>query len=114
MNRRVLLALLMLTLSLFACMEASGEGRKAEEGYQLSEEVIAALEQYHADNGEYPEQLDQLIPTYLTAIPTGEFVDGFTYTREGDSYILTFAYVGRCINICDYRPEQGWVCDGYC
>ena len=31
--------------------------------------IGAALERYRADKGEYPQRLDQLLPTYLTEIP---------------------------------------------
>ena len=44
--------------------------------------IIKAVETYHADNGVYPQELDQLIPEYLSKIPTERFTRfglGFRY-----------------------------------
>jgi hypothetical protein len=35
-----------------------------------AEEMIAALEAYRQDQGQYPEELETLIPTYLPSLPT--------------------------------------------
>lgn len=32
--------------------------------------LVAALERYRVDNGNYPERLDSLVPTYLRMLPT--------------------------------------------
>jgi hypothetical protein len=107
--------LVMILLIVSGCGPAPGEGRKAEEGYELSQTIIDALEQYKADQGEYPATLDELIPDYLAAIPTGQYVDEWVYTPTDDGkYTLMFSYVGPCMNTCTYSPDGGWDCGGYC
>ena len=48
--------------------------------------IINALERYYAEEGNYPEELADLVPKYLDEIPSG-----FTYERSsgsGDPYSL--------------------------
>jgi hypothetical protein len=115
-HRFVRVVLLAMTVTSMACGsidELPGEGAKAEEGYQLSEPIIAALESYHAPNGEYPDSLDALVPDYLTAIPSGEQIDELWYVRTDTSYTLSFSYTGPGMNACNYTPEAGeWACSG--
>lgn len=33
--------------------------------------IISALEEYHAENGNYPETLDELVPEYFASLPPG-------------------------------------------
>ena len=54
--------------------------------------VIAAVNRYHAENGRYPATLNDLVPTYLPAIPHAGFTRGgrdFYYGGELPS--LSFA-----------------------
>lgn len=110
---RYLIAVVLL-IAITGCNEAPGEGRKAEEGYRLAEPIIVALEQYHEDKGEYPASLEDLIPDYLDEIPSGEWIEGFRYDQDQDSYALSFDYVGPCMNTCTYIPGKGWDCGGFC
>lgn len=53
--------------------------------------VALALHRYHAHQAAFPDTLDQLVPTYLTAIPTDPFDlnDGpIKYLRTADSFTL--------------------------
>jgi hypothetical protein len=42
-------------------------------GANNAETVIKAVNAYYADNGHYPENLNQLIPTYLESIPSSAY-----------------------------------------
>ncbi len=56
--------------------------------------IIAALGEYHAAHGAYPERLDALTPEYLAELPTPVAgVDEWTYgaTDGGDQFILQFS-----------------------
>jgi hypothetical protein len=60
-NRRLVVMAATLLLASVACgtiAEPPGEGAKAEEGYQLSEPIITALESYHADNSDSERAAD--------------------------------------------------------
>jgi hypothetical protein len=116
-KKRIWVTLAALMLAMLACTtfdEPPGEGKKAEEGYQLGATIIEALEAYHADLGEYPESLDALVPDYLDAVPSGTQIQEFRYMRTDASYLLSFSYTGPGMNNCDYTPEAGeWDCSGY-
>ncbi len=51
--------------------------------------VAFALAAYHHDNGRYPEQLSDLTPKYLDAIPQDLFaLKPLNYSRDGEGYLL--------------------------
>jgi hypothetical protein len=92
--------------------EPPGVGDKAEHGYELSEPVIAALEQFKTDKGFYPEALAELVPDYLSTVPTKNEVLDFSYSSTGDSFAFSFHYIGPGMNTCTYTPEEKWRCSG--
>lgn len=48
-----------------------------------------ALQAYFADNGTYPETLDELVPEYLETVPVDLFADApLIYRREQSGYVL--------------------------
>jgi hypothetical protein len=52
-----------------------------------AQRVVAACEGYHADNGRFPKNLDELVPQYLNSVPVAKYCLGpssrFTYTSSG-------------------------------
>ena len=99
-------------LSILATDEPPGVGERADKGYAASEPVIAALEQYRADHGAYPEKLMELVPDYLTEVWTaGDELD-YSYSSTGDDYSFSFHYLGPGMNTCTYKPGQEWDCSG--
>jgi hypothetical protein len=92
--------------------EPPGVGEKAEKGYAASEPVIAALDQYRADHGVYPEKLAGLVPEYLLVAPTKTDELDFSYSSTGESYSFSFHYRGPGLNTCSYTPEEEWKCSG--
>ncbi len=103
-------------LTLAACSlftpEPPGVGEKAERGYAALDPIIKALEQYHTDKGAYPESLEELVPYYITSIPTQVNDESIFYTKSGESYSLAFHYIGPGMNTCTYTPEDNWQCSG--
>lgn len=65
--------------------------------------IIAACEQFHGANGNYPETLDELVPQYLPSVPPAKYSLGFgefVYWNFDDSAMLTWYVVppyGRAI-----------------
>ena len=92
--------------------EPPGVGEKAERGYAASEPVIAALEEYRASHGAYPEQLAALVPDYLPVIWAGGDDLDYSYSLIGESYSFSFHYIGPGMNTCTFKPEAGWHCSG--
>lgn len=94
-----------------------GKGRHAEQRYAQSAPVIAALKQYHAKHGTYPDSLSVLVPNEIARLPDlytrDEVPYPGTYHRIGTSYELGFRYVEGGMNECRYQPEAGWDCHGY-
>lgn len=77
--------------------------------------TAAALAAWRIDHeGEaslYPEQLGDLVPTYLSAIPIDPFTDKpFIYERRGEGYLL--ASVGMNGVYDDGTDEDGWIVKG--
>lgn len=110
----LLVALVAFALLLAGC-EKPGEGAKAEEGYSAARPIIASLNSYHEGASHYPQDLEALVPVFLTEVPKGPGGQPFEYrwVAPGDSYSLTFRYTGPGMNVCTYTPEDAWRCYGY-
>src|SRR5579862_9654121 len=72
---------------------APGEGPKADAWYRRASPVIAALERYRQEHGDYPETLEQLPVEWLPPSYEGS-PDGprFGYLHRGGHYELSFSY----------------------
>jgi hypothetical protein len=94
--------------------EPPGFGAAADLGYQTCDPIIHALERYHAQTGAYPEELKDLVPSFLAEIPpTPERLSEISYRLTDTSYQLEFKYAGPGLNSCIYTPENEWDCSGY-
>ncbi len=68
---------------------------------QHAETVIAALKQYQAKHGAYPDKLEQLVPEFLPAIPDARFSltqNTFFYHAADNSHNLSYMVM----------PPFGW------
>ena len=106
-----------MAFALAAC-DPPGKGPKAERGYRRSAPVIAALDRYHAEHGQYPDSLRMLVPGFLPdsalRLPEREperYPLEYGRTREG--YDLTFRYTGPGMNDCTWHADtRKWACSG--
>ena len=61
--------------------------------------VATALERYKAANGDYPETLDELIPTYLDGVLIDLFADGkpltYKFAPDAETAFLLYSYGGN-------------------
>lgn len=56
---------------------------------RVGDEIIAALERYKTDQGHYPEELSELVPSYLPAITPPKFGEKkWTYSPKHNSFAL--------------------------
>lgn len=96
--------------------EKPGEGKLAESGKTLGNNVVKALEKYHDDNKDFPMSLQNLVPKYLDKLPQDKDLKfNYSYKNVEKSYVLEFEYSGSGMGIyeCDYTPEtKKWICTG--
>lgn len=77
--------------------------------------IVAALDQFKADIGKYPDTLQELIPNYLDIIPRTQFrywVNEFEYSRREDEFLLGFGAGG--LIYCRFNEKwtgRKWFCD---
>ncbi len=89
------------------------ECQKAQEGRDLYEPTIAAIEEYLAQQGSYPDGLGNLHPTFIESITISAGIDGPKqpeYVRRNGSYEFSFRYFGPGTNVCTYSPGKSWIC----
>ena len=88
--------------------DPQGAHLKAEAG-----SVVAALQRFERDKGHLPSKPDELVPSYLDALP----LDLRMHYRPTDGS-LTFSYElpfpDKGVMVCRTNvAEPKWTCDGY-
>ena len=89
-----------------------GESEGAIRGYEMCVPVITALEAYRKVHRGYPDSLDELVPEHLAAVPAGPDGEPLIYTRQEETFALSFSFSGPGNNVCLYEPDKGWQCSG--
>lgn len=90
-----------------AILQTKADGRRVR---QNAEKVIAACEQYHAREGRYPEQLAQLVPRDLPALPPARLgAMGSPQFRYFVTAPGTYLKIGPGVHILEYTafPPYG-------
>lgn len=103
-------------LYLGMCSVPAGAGRLAADGYRRADPILRALEEYHTRFATYPDSLQQLVPTLLSAsdLAGPESTHPFQLGRVGTVFVLSFKYVGPGMNECKYPSQtKKWTCSGY-
>ncbi len=90
------------------------DGPTVQEGQERADKLLIALEQYKHDTGNYPSDLDLLVPTYLPTIPRPAWRWSYEYERQsdGEKFVISFM-VGKNIDgdYCEYSSlAQTWQC----
>ena len=89
------------------------------ETMDVGNEIIKALESYYAENGKYPQSLNQLVPKYLHEIKFPKWGEGGWVYKYGDPnyFRITVGYKnwGKSYYPVMYyssaQKEVGWICD---
>jgi len=76
--------------------------REIREGQRLGELIIDAIEKHYLDKGIYPDELPNLVPTYLQEIPLTETGESFRYRQSPDIYVVGFDLVTKKGAYCAY------------
>ena len=88
-----------------------GEDAKGRAGKAQAQQVINALESYHAAHAAYPSDLD-VLSGEGGGLPTQVLGNPLKYEPLGAVYDLTFSYATPLPVHCTYNPETRWKC-GY-
>jgi hypothetical protein len=120
MNRFLVFGLLM---ALIGCRPVAGPPTAGEletpadpmksapwEDLRIGNDIIAALEKYNAERGQYPEELSDLVPGYLSAITPPNFGEKkWTYSPRQHSFAL-FLWGNKqdSDGYCYGAPEKKW------
>jgi hypothetical protein len=75
-----------------------------------AERIITACEQFRAATGKYPDDLDQLVPKYLSSVPRAKYAlsfDGFRYSnRDGNQHLMWTAVPPFGREVYDFESRK--------
>lgn len=74
------------------------------------EMLAGKLEEYKRQHGEYPKQLDVMVPALLPEIPKPGLM-GFQYSRVADTNSYSLSYRRSINSICYYKLETKFKCN---
>ncbi len=97
-NRRKILSVgyvLLLLPTLFAVSAAARQVDYRALTAQRADQVVDALGKYHVWNGHYPQDLGELSPRYIIAIPRPFIIYGQDWCYESDEVTYRLSYVDR-------------------
>lgn len=77
------------------------------QNYVIANTIIEAIDNYYADFGKYPYDINELVPDYLESIPNSLWNTTFDYDKR-DYYQIWNGKERRYENI--YEPNYGLSC----
>lgn len=94
-HKRMFFIGLAITLSAVISLLTAGgiSDLKEDQSAENAKQIVKALNDYNADNGAYPVNLNELVPSYLNTIPLtaiGISEHPFSYRQLAGSYLLSF------------------------
>jgi hypothetical protein len=101
-----------LLLMLSACMSKVKAEESMKKNQVQAQDLIKAINTYHQQRGQLPEQLDVLVPDYLNELPVTIENQEFAYnTVDVADYHLCF-YIPRTKNwgCCYIHRLERWDC----
>jgi hypothetical protein len=79
---------------------------------QVGDQIVAAVEKYRADHGQYPETLSQLAPTYLPSVTPPRYGsrkwDYVTYRDRSDFALFYWGSRPYQDGYAYGAPEKKW------
>ena len=100
-----------------ACQSKEEMVQKRVEFIRINEErgskIVQALNEYEQDHGTVPEQLEELVPTYLPEVPRTSNEEDFIYKMVKVSKSIRFSLYFRVEGTlsCGYNdPFKMWEC----
>jgi hypothetical protein len=86
MKRKVLILIFLLVYLASCTYEKTNDIERSRNNQELAKPIIQAIDQNISDEGKYPTDLENLIPTYLLEMPAmdnGKSFDYFSDTIDG-------------------------------
>lgn len=103
----ILILCCLVVLWIVACTSTADRIRNDQ---TQASDILLALENYQRDHGRFPNELDDLAPTYLEEVPKTTGRQDFAYTLDvADGYHLCFAYPSRS-TCCYIQRLAAWDC----
>ena len=108
-KRNLLLLNCFIILAITACLSPDEEIRINQE---RGNKIIEVLEDYNRDHGQFPKNLELLVPDYLSEIPKTITDKEFIYGLGGlDGYYFGFDVTSRPTLGCGYSYRwKKWEC----
>ena len=101
-----------LLLLCFAASIVASCSPASERDLPIGDQIIAALERYRADHGQYPESLSQLTPTYMPSIASPRHGarkwDYVTYRDRSDFALFYWGSRPHQDGYAYGAPEKKW------
>ena len=57
---------------------------------KIGDSIVRRLETFRRENGRYPARLEELVPEYLSSVPTPRVGRGWSYRTDGKKFNLSF------------------------
>jgi hypothetical protein len=105
-----------LLLAAFASLVASAlvQSGKDAASQTTGDAVCAALDSFHRQTGRYPDQLRELVPVWLMAVPAtsqGVFSTvSFDYRSDAEDGTYRLGFPSSCFMYCSRGPDTSWRC----
>jgi hypothetical protein len=97
---------LCLVWAILLCCGGCSNDREIPETKRRGDQIIEALEQYHADHSRYPTSLEKLLPKYIQEIPVPTWgLRAWRYQTDGKEYTLR-VNESTCTGDGNYRYLQ--------
>jgi len=119
LEKYLLLVLVAFLALMIGCKNAPGKGKVAELGRARGAKLILSIESFDWDRAQYPQTLDELVPSHLSTSELKELLSEpprFEYISGPRGYNLAFEYTGPGMNYCSHTSESiepMWACGGF-
>src|SRR5688572_13489767 len=105
----LIIAVSVLLLVLLGC-STYDEDKLMAENMEIGNPLVEAIHLYHDEEGELPEELDDLVPAFLTEVPLTTEGARFGYSQsEEDMFSLCFPVRGEP-GCCYIQRFEVWEC----
>ncbi len=73
--------------------------------------LIDSINLYEDELGKPPNDLSDLVPRYLDAIPIPRSVDEIEYSLNESDQVWKLTYHAKSGTVCEYTSQSWWTCE---
>ena len=93
------------------CATTSNRALTEERCFQLQSEVYEAILKYQEDRKQIPRNLSELVPNYLSQIPTVESARRLAYRQDRRQFSIYCIFSDdRDLRRCEMTEDRRWNC----